>query len=183
MKLFSFFIFIIMVGLLMAQNNDLIAFVLKSNDFKDEGAIPEKLTCDGDNISPQLQWEDAPSSTKSFVLIVEDPDAPQDEPFVHWILYNIPFNIQEIKQNITSEELNALGIGQGYNHLNAHKYGGPCPPRTDQVHHYYFTLYALSKKLDIKEHKALTKDYLIELIGDSIIGKAQIIGLYERNRA
>ena len=135
--------------------------ILKSKDFKSR--IPSKFTADGQNISPQLEWQNSPAATKSFVLTCIDPDAPSGA-FVHWIVYDIPANVSSIEQGqkIGKELANSFGkLG----------YKGPSPP--SGTHRYVFTLYALDvEHIDAKNFfKEIEKHKL-----DSV----QLVGLYER---
>lgn len=120
-----------------------MAFILESSAFNNGGSIPSKYTCDDDDISPPLSWRDAPTDTKSFVLIVDDPDAPVGT-WDHWLLYNIPAATHELAENLTSAPDGAHG---GKNSWGKTTYGGPCPP--DREHRYFFKLYALDSKLNL----------------------------------
>jgi Raf kinase inhibitor-like YbhB/YbcL family protein len=109
-------------------------FVLSSASFTGDSAIPQKYTCDGSSISPQLQWSGAPANTKSFALIMDDPDAPAGT-FTHWVAFDIPANQTQIAEG-------AKNVGKsGKNSAGQDGYTGPCPP--SGTHRYYFTLYAL----------------------------------------
>lgn len=143
-------------------------FTLESSAFKHNKPIPSKYTCDGDNISPELQWSGAPQDAKSFVLIVDDPDAP-GKTWVHWVLFNIDASIKYIAEG------SSAGI-QGDTDFNAAKYGGPCPP--SGIHHYHFKLYALDMKLDLP--KGATKQQVEQAMEGHILGRAELIGLYQR---
>ena len=109
---------------------------LKSDDFKHEGMIPEKFTCDSDDLSPHLAWDDVPQGTRSFALIMDDPDAPMGT-WVHWLVGNIPPSVREIPRNVVPP--NAVQVSNDFGKVN---YGGPCPPRG--THRYFFKLYALN---------------------------------------
>ena len=138
---------------------------LKSKDFKNNSYLPSTFTADGENISPQLQWQDFPNETKSFVLTCIDPDAPSGD-FIHWIVYDIPKDIDEIKQaGKAGKELE--------NDFEEKSYGGPAPP--SGTHRYIFTIFAL----DIENLNADREDFFIELKKHAI-DSAKIIGLYNR---
>jgi Raf kinase inhibitor-like YbhB/YbcL family protein len=107
-----------------------------SNDFKHEDMIPSVFTCDGQDISPHLAWDDVPPGTKSFALIVDDPDAPMGT-WVHWLVGNIPPSVREIPKNTLPP--NAVQVPNDFGKPN---YGGPCPP--SGTHRYFFKLYALN---------------------------------------
>src|SRR5579864_1683854 len=115
-------------------------FTLTSSDFAAGGAIPKQFTCKGENISPALAWTGAPAGALSYVLIVEDPDAPMGT-FTHWVAYDIPSDLNGLKRAATQ------GFAQGKNDFGKAGYGGPCPP--SGTHHYVFKLFALSQKLGL----------------------------------
>ena len=139
-----------------------------TSDFEHEGMIPEKYTCDGANIAPILEISDVPGNTKSFALIVDDPDAPVGL-WVHWVLYNIPASTTVIDENNLP-----TGTTAGMTNFGFTKWGGPCPP--DGMHRYYFKLYALDKELNLPH--GLNKKQLEEAIKDSIIEKTELMGRY-----
>lgn len=140
-------------------------------------AIPQKYTCDGQNIFPTIRWEDTPPETKSFVLIVDDPDAPQKTPFVHLVVFNIPANITELN----AESLPAGGTF-GTNSFRNQRYDGPCPPKGHGKHRYRFFLFALDKTLDLPA--GATRDDLDKATGQDhqkhILDRAEVVGEYER---
>lgn len=140
---------------------------LSSFDFEHEGLIPEKFTCDGEDISPSLIIEDIPEGTKRLALIVDDPDAPAGT-WVHWIVFNI--HVTEI-----IEESEVPGT-QGLNDFRKLDYGGPCP--SSGTHRYFFKLYALDTKLDLAEG-CRNKDLLKAMEGH-ILAETELIGLYQR---
>ncbi|MDH5363449.1 MAG: YbhB/YbcL family Raf kinase inhibitor-like protein, partial [Aigarchaeota archaeon] len=108
---------------------------LKSSDFENNGHIPSRFTCDGEDVSPQLSWEDVPDETESFAVSVTDPDASGGE-FIHWLVYNIPKEVRSFEQASLPE-----GVKQVENDFRMRDYGGPCPP--SGTHRYIFTVYAL----------------------------------------
>ena len=124
--------------------------ILISHAFEHEEVIPAKYTCDGENISPDLEWSDVPSTTKSFVLICDDPDATNGT-WNHWIIFNLSSHI-----SFLPEAISALphGTKRGKNSWGMGDYGGPCPPSGS--HRYFFRLYALDAALDLDE--GATKD-------------------------
>jgi|SRR5579859_3003083 len=153
---------------------------LSSNSFPDGGMIPAQYTCKGKNISPELNWKGAPPGTKSFAVIVDDPDAPT-QTWVHWVLFNIPAkaagmvgDTYELSENFPRDEKTAEGITQGSNDFNKIGYDGPCPP--NGVHRYYFKLYALDAPLPLAA--GVTKDQLLRAIKGHQLGYTQIMGLY-----
>ncbi len=155
----------------------LFALQIKSPDFKNGEAIPAKFTCDGEDISPQLVISDIPKGTKSLVLIMDDPDAPMGT-WVHWVVYNIPPQTRVLKRNFPKSETLKNGTIQGENSWGRIGYGGPCPPKGDKPHRYFFTLYAVDKKLNLPPG-ARKREILLAIKGH-IIQKAQLMGKYRR---
>lgn len=149
---------------------------LKSPAFEEGESIPSKFTCDGENISPELSWSNSPEGTKTFALIVEDPDAP-DGIFVHWVVYNISSEVTNLSEGITPQKL-PFGVKQGTNHFGDSDYGGPCPP--SGTHRYYFKLYALDNELTLREGAG--KRDLLKAIEGHILAEAQLTGKYERQK-
>lgn len=151
-------------------------FTLSSDDFKHEQLIPKKFTCDAENVSPSLSWTHAPKGTVSFVLIVDDPDAPTKEPWVHWVAYNIPGKMNALKAGQPQKEQLNGGILQGKNTSKHIGYDGPCPP--SGTHHYHFKLYALNASLMLPA--GATKKEVESAMKGHVIGQAELIGLYKR---
>lgn len=147
---------------------------IRSSAFFIGNQIPFKYTCDGDNISPSLQWEDPPEGTHSFALVLEDPDAP-DKTFTHWILYNLPAECRELPENAKESSL-PKGTVQGQNDFNQLGFSGPCPP--NGTHRYFFKLFALDQPLDLKS--GATKAELMQAIGGHILDAAEVMGRYTR---
>ena len=139
---------------------------LKSNDFNEGEMIPSKFTCQGEDINPQLSWDDVPSDVKSFALIFDDPDAPGGV-WVHWLVKDIPASLREIKQN------SVPGI-QIVNSFGKEGYGGPCPPA---LHRYFFRLYAL----DVETLEADSSEELYRQVEEHAIAKAELMGKFEKS--
>lgn len=149
-------------------------FRVTTDDFKDNGEIPKKFTCDGENSPPELQWEGAPPGTKSFTLIVEDPDAPGGT-FVHWVLYDVPASASKLPSGMkaggTPKE-GRTGFGQ-----NA--WGGPCPPKGHGTHRYFFILKAIDvATLGLKP--GATKAQVEEAMKGHVLAETKIMGTYKR---
>jgi len=127
----------------------LMALVLTSPAFANGGAIPPRYTCEGEDISPELRWEGSPSGTKSFGLIVDDPDAPDPRTpkitWVHWVVYDLPANVTVLPAGAGALHSAALPRPalQGRTDLGTNAYHGPCPDKGDAPHRYVFTIYAL----------------------------------------
>ena len=143
------------------------AMQLTSPSFENNTLMPQKFTCDGEDINPALVIKDIPEKTQSLALIVDDPDAP-GRTWVHWVVYNIPI--------VSRIEENSIPGKQGDNSFGRKDFGGPCPP--SGTHRYFFKLYALDKKLEAKE--ALNKQALGKLMQAHILAKAELLGLYKR---
>lgn len=138
--------------------------------------IPSKYTCDGENISPPLRWENAPEDTKSFALIMDDPDAPGGD-FVHWLVYNIPSSVTDLNENLTNLNLRD-GMAMGTNDYRQIGYGGPCPPSV--THNYYIRLYALDTILILDA--GASKKELLNAMEGSIILKTELSFTYSRQK-
>jgi len=149
--------------------------ILLSRAFKDGERIPEKYTCDGQDISPPLSIKGIDEKTKSFALILDDPDAPMGV-FDHWLIWNIDSKIQEIEENIPKQEKVLKGAVQGRNSARKIGYMGPCP--SYGTHTYRFKLYSLDTKLDL--NAGATKKELEKRMEGHIIQHALIRGTYSR---
>lgn len=149
---------------------------LSSQAFSNEKGIPEKYTCDGENISPPLSWSGQPENTRSLALILEDPDAPS-KTWIHWVLYNIPPHITELQEALPADGKLEEGMMQGINDFRKSGYGGPCPP--GGTHRYFFRLFALDSKPELKP--GLKAGQLKELMAGHIIARAELMGSYRRS--
>jgi Raf kinase inhibitor-like YbhB/YbcL family protein len=152
----------------------MMAFQLTSSAFGDGQPIPTKYTADGDDVSPPLEWHDVPEGTKSFALIVEDPDAPSGM-FRHWALYNISGDADHLTEGHGNRETVVTGV----NDFGDRGYRGPAPPKGHGTHHYHFKLAALDvenidapKDAKVEEIWSIAKDHAIEV--------AQLTGTYQR---
>lgn len=153
---------------------------IASSSFPNHGAIPARHTCDGHDISPELFWTEVPEGTKSLVLIVDDPDAPDPaapkRTWVHWVLYNIPPGAAGLPEGVAAAELPA-GTREGLNDWRHTGYGGPCPPIGN--HRYFHKLYALDMVLpDLKQP---TKATLEKAMQGHIIASSELIGRYQKH--
>jgi Raf kinase inhibitor-like YbhB/YbcL family protein len=166
-------------GVLAAEGDQNVTMTLKSPDFADSGEIPKIFTCQGDDISPALSWSKLPQNTKSLVLIVDDPDAPDPAApkmtWVHWLLYNIPPTAMEIPKAVTNTGL-PPGTLQGKNDWKKTGYGGPCPPIGR--HRYFHKLYALD--IELPDLNYPNKSQLEKAMAGHIIGQAELIGTYQK---
>lgn len=134
--------------------------------------IPTRFTCEGENISPELSWSSAPAETESYVLIVDDPDAPS-RTFTHWVLFDIPATVQTLAEGVSD-----VGT-DGQASFGETGYGGPCPPPGHGPHRYFFKLYALDTTLSGVEAGASRSDVESAMQGH-VLAEGQIMGRYER---
>ncbi len=143
---------------------------ITSSAFQNNGFIPKKYTCDGENINPPLQFNNVPQSAVSLALIVDDPDAPNGT-WVHWLVWNINPKDKIIKEGAYLDDWM-----EGITSFGKNGYGGPCPP--SGTHRYFFKLYALDKKVSLGENSG--KEELIKEMQGHILAKAELVGLYSR---
>ncbi len=148
----------------------MIEFKISSPAFQNNSFIPDKFTCKGNDINPELDISGIPQNAKSMALIVDDPDAPSGI-WVHWIAWNIPL-VEKISEN----SILPTGAVQGITSAGTKGYHGPCPPYG--THRYFFKLYALDSKLELP--KTSTKKELENAMNSHILGQAQLIGLYSK---
>jgi len=155
-----------------------MAMTLNSSAFKQDGQIPPKYTCEGDDISPPLAWNGVPQGTKSLVLIIDDPDAPDPKApqrvWVHWVLYNIPPETKSLPENVVKAEL-PHGTVVGLTDFKKAEYGGPCPPIGR--HRYFHKLYALGVTLDLERG---TKSQIEQAMKGHVLANAELIGTYQK---
>jgi len=144
---------------------------LTSPDFINQGNIPVKFTCQGENINPGLRFSNIPDKTQTLVLTLDDPDAPVGD-FTHWLLWNINPKTAEIKADSTPPSAVV-----GFNSTGTSGYIGPCPP--SGTHRYIFRLYALDSTLNLDTGVSLKT--LISTVKNHLLGQAELIGLYKKN--
>ncbi len=149
---------------------------ISSAAFSAGETIPKKFTCDGPDTSPQLSWTEAPAKTQSFALIMDDPDAPVGT-WVHWVLFDLPSDTKELPEGVPKQDQLANGARQGRNDFGKIGYGGPCPP-PGNAHRYFFKLYALDAKLNLKAGAA--KADAERAMKGHILAQAKLIGKYGR---
>jgi len=152
-----------------------MAFQITSPEFTEGQPIPAKYTCEGENISHALAWADVPPKTLSFVLINDDPDCSGD-PWVHWLIYNIPSASRGLPESVPPKEDLPDGTLQGTNSFEKVGYGGPCPPTG--THRYFFKLYALDQLLPLPPRA--TRTQLDTAMKGHILGQAQLMGTYRK---
>jgi len=144
---------------------------ITSTAFTDNGNIPSKYSCEGEEVSPPLTISGAPSGTKSLAIILHDPDAPRQGGFTHWVVWNIEPDENTIPENFKGAE-------QGLNGANQSGYKGMCPP--SGTHHYHFMVYALDTKLDID--KKTDKEGLEKNMKGHILAQGDLVGLYKKTK-
>ena len=140
---------------------------LKSSAFSASEEIPERYTCDGEDVNPPLEIGDLPKDTRSLVLVIEDPDAPNGV-WDHWIVWNI--------DPVTHIAEDSVPGTEGKNSFGKHHYGGPCPPSGS--HRYFFKLFALNDRLELDGNA--DKEYVEAAMAEKILGRGELMGIYSR---
>jgi Raf kinase inhibitor-like YbhB/YbcL family protein len=153
-----------------------MAFELTSPAFKEGERIPDRYTCEGEDVSPPLHWSVPPAATKSFVVIADDPDAPGGT-WVHWVIYNLSLDLRGLPESIPAKDHWLNGALQGLTDFKRVGYGGPCPP-PGKPHRYYFKLYALDAVLNLKPRA--TKIQVLEACKGHVLAEAQLMGRFGR---
>ena len=179
-------LFIALVGFLAVHNAGAEGFSLSSPQIQAKGRVAAEQVfnsfgCQGGNVSPALQWQDAPRDAKSFAVTLYDPDAPTGSGWWHWVIFNIPAHVSGLEKNAGSLEAGRAPAGsiQGRTDFGKPGYGGPCPPAGDKRHRYQFTVYALkTDKLPLDENApaAMVGYYLDQ----NLIQKTVLTGYYSR---
>jgi Raf kinase inhibitor-like YbhB/YbcL family protein len=164
--------------LLSLPGSAAMAMTLTSSAFKQNDQIPSKYTCEGDNISPPVAWSGVPEITKSLVLIIDDPDAPDPKApqrvWVHWVVYNMPPGAKGLPENTSKAGL-PQGTVVGLNDFKKTEYGGPCPPIGR--HRYFHKLYALDNTLDLRSG---TKSQIERAMQGHVLANTELIGTYQK---
>jgi Raf kinase inhibitor-like YbhB/YbcL family protein len=151
---------------------------IRSSAFQPNGNIPRLHTCEGNDVSPPLQWQGEPVNTKSFALVVDDPDAPDPKApkmtWVHWVAYNLPASTHGLSEG-ASRKMPA-GAREGKNDWKRTGYGGPCPPVGR--HRYFHKIYALDVELpDLHEP---TKAQLEAAMKGHVVAQAELVATYQK---
>ena len=176
-------ILLLVSGNLFSQNT----FTLSSNDLGGQATQTEEFNgfgCTGENQSPQLSWKNAPEGTKSFAITMYDPDAPTGSGWWHWVVFDLPANINVLVSNAGNVNLNLAPKEaiQSITNYGANGYGGPCPPEGHGLHQYVITVHALSTDklgLDKNTNPAIVGYY----IWNNTLAKASIVSYYERKKS
>ena len=158
------------LNLIQVQRKNIMQ--LTSSDFQNNGPIPQKFSCEGQGINPELNISGVPAAAKSLAFILHDPDAPIAGGFTHWVLFDIAPTTTKIAENSVP-----AGAKQGKNGTGKNVYIGMCPP--SGTHHYHFMLYALDKSLDLKA-ASTTKDSLLQAIQGHVVAETELIGTYQK---
>jgi hypothetical protein len=153
-----------------------MSFALKSTAFANGGEIPKRFACDGADLSPALAWDEVPAGALSLALIADDPDAPMGT-WTHWIVWNIPAKAAALPEGAPRAELLDNGARQGRNDFKRLGYGGPCPP-PGKPHRYFFKLYALDTRLDVKAGAG--RNELEQAMKRHILSQTEWMGTYRR---
>lgn len=151
-----------------------------SKAFDDGDRIPDRYTCNGDDVCPALSLSGVPDDAETLALILDDPDAP-GQTFTHWLIWNVPADRDGFPENVP-KRANVEPLGgavQGQNDFGRTGYGGPCPPKGDDDHRYRFTLFALSERLDLDP--GASRDQLETALEGSVLDTGRLVGTYSRS--
>ena len=165
---------IVMAGSAMADSYGRLE--LKTEAFPQGGTIPKHYTCEGADASPALSWSQPPASTRSFVLMVDDPDTPAGD-WVHWVAYNLPASARHLPESVPPGQTIASGGEQGLNDFPSMGYRGPCPP-PGRPHRYFFRLYALDTVLNL--HGPARRKNVDSVMKGHVLAKAELMGTFGR---
>jgi len=158
------------------QGTQSMPFSISSSSFSNGGDIPKKFTCEDSDVSPDLRWTDPPAGTQSFALIVDDPDAPAGR-WTHWVLFDLPGQATTLAEDRPKIEEIPGGGRQGRNDFRKIGYGGPCPP-VGKPHRYFFKLYALDTKLNLKA--GVSEAEVEQAMKGHVLAQAELMGKYKR---
>ncbi len=173
----------LMILLALAVSNSALSagFYLSSNDIQGQISIEQVFDgfgCSGKNISPQLSWQNAPAGTKSFAVTVYDPDAPTGSGWWHWLVFNLPKDVNTIKTGASQRAMPAGAI-ESYTSFNTKGFGGACPPVGDKPHRYIFTVFALDVE-KIEQTSDARPALIGYLLNSHTLAKASIMAYYAR---
>jgi Raf kinase inhibitor-like YbhB/YbcL family protein len=149
---------------------------LTSSSFEADADIPRKYSCDGANVSPAVAWMDAPAATKAFALIMDDPDTPNGA-VTHWLIYDMPAGSNSLPEGVPTSKKLLDGSMQGKNVRGKSGYTGPCPEKGGPAHHYFFKLYALDAKTNLKPNSK--REELDAAMKGHILAKAELIARFK----
>ncbi len=176
--LFFALLFSGMAGVYPAVAEGVMEFSIKSADIKANERVATRFTCDGEDLSPGLEWEGAPEGAKSLVLVVEDPDAPMGT-FIHWVIYNIPAGLSGLERGASGTSAITGGMKEGVSSFGRIGYNGPCPPPGHGDHRYFFRLSALDvAELEVRE--GANKADVEAAMKGHVLSETSIMGTYSR---
>jgi len=173
--LMIFIVFCLVIQTVAFGGEDM-TITIKSSAFEPHGRIPSKYTCDGEDLSPPLDWSGVPARARSLVLICDDPDAPMGT-WVHWVLYNVPASTSALDEGVLSDALLSNGAIHGMTDFRRLGYGGPCPP-AGTTHRYFFKIYALDTVLALEP--GLSKGDIEKAMDGHILASGELVGIYKR---
>lgn len=164
----------------MRSSPSVDTLIVASASFSSGEPIPDRYSAYHENVAPALAWSSGPEETRSFAVICDDPDAPREEPFVHWLMANIPPDVDAIPEGLDKTETPSELMGgiQGTGTKHELGYFGPRPPAEHGVHHYHFRVYALAHTLNL--HPGFSREALDEAMEGLILAQGEIVGTYER---
>lgn len=157
-----------------------MAITVTSTAFKANGPIPKQYTGEGKDVSPPLAWSGVPKAAKQLALICDDPDAPRAEPWVHWVIYQLPPDTTGLPEGVPQKEDldDPKGARQGLSDFKKVGYNGPMPPPGHGTHHYHFRVYALDVELALPAKQ--TKKQLLDAMKGHVLAQGELVGTYER---
>jgi hypothetical protein len=158
------------------EGGDTMSLAVTTTAFSPGGAIPKSYTCEGADASPDLSWSGAPVGVQSFALIADDPDAPVGT-WTHWLIWNIPAQSTGLPKGVPKDETLRDGTSQGRNDFRRVGYGGPCPP-PGKPHRYFFKVYALDAKLDLRA--GANRNELERAMKGHVLAQGELMGKYGR---
>ena len=164
------------VGASTIEGGSAMSLAVTTTAFSPGGAIPKGYTCDGADTSPDLSWSGVPAGVQSFALIADDPDAPVGT-WTHWLIWNIPAQNSGLPNGVPKVETLDDGTRQGRNDFRRIGYGGPCPP-PGKPHRYFFKVYALDAKLDVRA--GANKEELERAMKGHVLAQGELMGKYGR---
>ena len=153
-------------------------FQLTSPAFRNGTEIPRRHTCNGQGLSPSLQWGEVPPGARSLALVCEDPDAPGGS-FHHWAVFDLPPDVRQLAEGVPAREQLPNGARQAENDFGRVGYGAPCPPKGHHAHHYFFRLYALNLS-SLPVGACVSCDKVATMAQSHAIGAAELVGVFQR---
>ena len=168
-----------LVAILAVQPQMNVQLQVRSPAVGEDWRIDPVFAVEGDNISPPLSWSGTPEGTEAFAVVVEDPDAPGDTPFLHWTVWDLPKTLTELPANVEQKPRasSLSGAPQGRNGSGSFGWYGPKPPAGHGVHHYHFQVFALSKRLGMEPETGLAE--LMSALKGVTLASGELVGTFE----